>query len=124
MYSLWKVKRKNFRGKTETWQFAEDSIHDVDSLKKAIKYHMWKDEFDLRTLKRTKFPKGEFQCTDLSEEMRYIFFDGELMVSWDDTASYNYPEDLTWSRTIADLIEDARKLERLKITERLKNESK
>ncbi len=58
---------------------------------------------DLRTLKELDFPEGRFEVTDL-DFMRYIFFDGKCIVTWNDEAHCDYPEDLTWDRDISTLI--------------------
>jgi len=92
-------------------------LDNEDNPKDYIKAHCYID-CDLRTLKEQLFPKGRFECSSL-DHMHYIFFNGEMVVDWDDTANCNYPEDLCWNRDIGGLIEQVEKLKELEFESRL-----
>jgi hypothetical protein len=96
---LYTVKCKDYG---EVFQFCT-SLPPKEHLKREVS---WMSP-DLRTLKEIPFPKeGMFTCTDLSD-MHYIFVNGELRLSWSDSAARDYPEDLTWERMIGGLVDDA-----------------
>lgn len=108
---LYQVKSKKYpKLPTKTYQFAIEDYGEGgarDHLK-----DMHEMEFDFRTLKEIEFPRGEFKTSDL-DRMHYIFFDGELIVSWNDDAHIDYPEDLCWSRDISGLVDEAIELGKL-----------
>jgi hypothetical protein len=114
---LWEVKDK----RKETYKFVYDD--EWYSVKKHIKRSLDYMEFDLRTLREIPFPSGRFECSNL-DSWYGIFYNGELIVGWDDSAASEYPEDLTWNRDIASLIADVEKLKELEFEDRLKNNNK
>lgn len=49
---------------------------------------------------RTSSVSGEMNCTQ-------ILLAGEIVLSYNDNATFDYPEDLTWGRNIGELFRDA-----------------
>lgn len=103
---LYQIKEKV---NNEVHQFVIDGS---DFPKEHLQENVTWGDFDFRTLKELPMPKGRLEVSDL-DDMYYILFDGEVIVSWADNAHYDYPEDLTWSRTISGLIRDVERLKDL-----------
>tara|TARA_R100001086_G_scaffold249698_1_gene190427 strand:+ start:2938 stop:3291 length:354 start_codon:yes stop_codon:yes gene_type:complete len=97
----------------------DDKYYDVKSHIKRDLSHM---NFDLRTVKEMSFPKGRFECSNL-DNWYGIFYNGNPIVTWNDNANTDYPEDLCWSRDISQLISEVEKLKELEFKDRIKNDS-
>lgn len=66
----------------------------------------FKLEKGLKSCSNLEFAKVLFKDgfeTIHGDDMVYVFYNGEKVYEWNDAAHYNYPEDLTWSRTISDV---------------------
>lgn len=94
----------------ERHYFATDQGLKSEVKKDIAEYNSWQ-KLKLNTLRKEEFPKGEFQCNDISKDLTYIFFDGALILDWDDEAVCDYPEDINWNRDICRLVDQARRLQ-------------
>ena len=110
-----------FLDKDEKKEF-KIALDDYQDVKTHIKENLRYMNPDMRTLKEIPFPKGRFECSDL-DQMYYIFFNGEAIVSWYDGANCDYPEDLCWTRDISTLIGEVEKLKDLEFEARNENNS-
>jgi hypothetical protein len=111
---LWELKDKS--GKKHIFTYNDTWLN----VKDHIKRNSWLDA-DLRTVKEIPFPKGRFEASNLDSTFHAIFYNGEVVVSWNDNANVDYPEDLTWNRDISVLISEVERLKELEFKDRLIN---
>lgn len=117
MIKLYTVKTKDNNERTFALEWGHKTLSQV---KEYLKKDIYWEDFDLRTLKEIKAPKGRFKTSDL-DKSHYILYDGDVIVSWDNSACYNYPEDLTWERDIGVLISEVEKLKELEFKDKMKD---
>lgn len=124
---------KNKQG--EIIDFVDHEYLDKKHVKEEAITNLSYDNLDMRTFKEVPLPDGYYESKDSTGENHYIFFNKKVYVIWSDSASYEYPEDLTWDRDIGQLIEEVKELckamtleklkvleERVKDAEKVKNE--